>query len=155
MTESYARKSDAAAAAFIAASATVGDPTPSGGTVLDAAILAASELESLTDGGAPDYFIVGRTDMVGLAAITEDERLAYLELFGVDLEKFVKSNLAAFQGKVVAGMRNAGTFYELPGSPIRVEALDIAKGGIDEALFGYYATLLHDPNGIVSSVITA
>jgi hypothetical protein len=155
MTESYARKSDAAAAAFIAASATVGDPTASGGTVLDAAILAASELESLTDGGSPDYFIVGRTDMVGLAAITEDERLAYLELFGVDLEKFVKSNLAAFQGKVVAGMRNAGTFYELPGSPIRVEALDIAKGGIDEALFGYYATLLHDPNGIVSSVITA
>jgi hypothetical protein len=154
MTESYARKSDAKAAAFIAASATVGTPTASGGTLLDAAILAAAELEDLTDGGAPDYFIVGRSNMLDLAAITEADRLAYLALFGVDPAKFIKSNLAAFQGKVVAGMKNAGTFYELPGSPIRVEALDIAKGGIDEALFGYWATLLHDANGIVSSVIT-
>lgn len=155
MTESYARKSDAKAAAFIAASATVGTPTASGGTVLDAAVLAAAELEDITDGGSPDYFIVGRSDMLSLADITENEKLAYLALFGVDLTKFVKSNLPAFAGKVVAGMKNAGTFYELPGSPIRVEALDIAKGGIDEALFGYWATLLHDSNGIVSSVITA
>lgn len=154
MTESYARKSDAKAAAFIAASATVGTPTAAGGNVLDAAILAAAELEEVTDGGSPDYFIVGRTDLLALGDITEDERKAYLDLFGVDFAKFVKSSLPAFQDKVVAGMRAAGTFYELSGSPIRVEALDIARGGVDEALFGYWATLLHDAQGIVSSAIT-
>ena len=56
---------------------------------------------------------------------------------------------------MVAGTKAAGTFYELQGAPIRVEAIDIARGGIDEALFGYWATLLHDARGIVRSNITA
>lgn len=40
-------------------------------------------------------------------------------------------------GEVLVGARQAATVLELPGSPIRVNALDIARGGIDEALFGY------------------
>lgn len=155
MTESYARKSDAKALAFILASAStpVGNATDAGGNVLDAAVLAGSMLEDLTDGGTADYFLVNRTDVRALGSVTMDERKAYLELFGVDLSKFIASS-AVTAGTVTAGMKGAGTFYELGGSPIRVEALDIARGGIDEALFGYWAAILHDARGIVQVDIT-
>lgn len=155
MSESYAVKSDAKALAFILASAStpVGNATAAGGDVLDAAILAASLLEDVTDGLQADYFLVNRTDVRALGGVTEQDRKAYLDLFGVSFDKFVPSN-AVTAGEVVAGVKAAGTFYELPGSPIRVEALDIANGGVDEALFGYWATLLHDARGIVKTEIT-
>ena len=43
----------------------------------------------------------------------------------------------------------AATFYELSGSPLRVEAEHIAKGGRDAALFGYTAKLLNRKEGLV------
>jgi hypothetical protein len=46
------------------------------------------------------------------------------------------ADLAARQ--VFVGIGGAVRSYELPGSPIRVEGLDVAKGGIDPGLFGYY-----------------
>jgi hypothetical protein len=50
---------------------------------------------------------------------------------------------------------NRADVRELGGSPIRVEAVDVANGGIDEALFGYWGTILHDANGIVKTTLTA
>ena len=37
---------------------------------------------------------------------------------------------------------------ELAGSPIRVNALDIAKGGVDEAVFGYVAARIDSTDGL-------
>lgn len=53
-------------------------------------------------------------------------------------------------GKVLVGHSHALTVHELPGAPIRVEAEAIAKGGIDEALFGYVGTLTENAKGIIS-----
>ena len=50
---------------------------------------------------------------------------------------------------MIAYAKPAMTFFELSGSPIRVQAEHIAKGGRDAALFGYYATLLNDQRGVV------
>jgi hypothetical protein len=156
MTESYAVQSDAKALAFILASASTpaGNATASGGDVLDGAILASSLLEELTDGAQPDYFLVNRADVRELGGVTENDRKAYLELFGVDFAKF-RASSSVPAGTVIGGMKGAGTFYELGGSPIRVEAVDVANGGIDEALFGYWGTILHDANGIVKTTLTA
>jgi hypothetical protein len=154
MGESYAVKSDAKALAFIIASATAGDATASGANALDGIVSAAAQLEEETDGMQADYFLVNRADLRDLGGITESDKLAYLDLFGVDFAKIKASN-AVTAGTVYAGVTGAGTFYELPGSPIRVEALDIANGGVDEALFGYYATLLHDARGIIKVALTA
>jgi len=96
---------------------------------------------------------VNRADRRALLDITNNEAPAYAANLGFDWNKLQPSNQVP-AGAVVAGVRQAGTFYELPGVPIRVEAIDIARGGIDEALFGYWATLLHDARGIVSSAIT-
>lgn len=154
MTESYAQKSDAKALAFILASASTpagyNGLVATGGTVVDGAILAADLLAGVLDQDVePDYYLVNRADRrTTLSGVTEHDRPAFMEMWGVDPAKFIGSTSVP-AGTVIAGMKGAGTFYELGGSPIRVEAIDIARGGIDEALFGYYATLLHDARGIV------
>lgn len=45
-------------------------------------------------------------------------------------------------GNVLVGAGEAASFFELPGSPIRTTALDQIRAGVDEAMFGYFATLV-------------
>ena len=53
-------------------------------------------------------------------------------------------------GEVIVGSKAAGTFHELGGgAPIRVEALDIAKGGVDAGCFGYAGFVGHDNDALV------
>lgn len=52
--------------------------------------------------------------------------------------------------KTLLGHGSAVKVYELPGSPIRVEAEAIAKGGIDEALFGYVGYQTENVKGLIS-----
>ena len=48
------------------------------------------------------------------------------------------------------GASASTTLYQLPGGPIRVDALDVAHGGIDAGLYGYHALFTSDKRGIVS-----
>ena len=57
--------------------------------------------------------------------------------------------LTLLANDVYVGAREAVTFFELPGTPIQVSALDVSHGGEDEALFGYYAIVLNDARGLV------
>ena len=66
------------------------------------------------------------------------------------LRLFVDPTLAA--GDILAGDTRAATFYEEP-TPIRVNAIDLPKGGVDLGLFGYHALLVNDPNALF--IITA
>lgn len=53
-------------------------------------------------------------------------------------------------GEVIVGSRACGTFHELGGgAPIRVEALDIARGGVDAGCFGYAGFVGHDNDALV------
>lgn len=52
-------------------------------------------------------------------------------------------------GQVLVGARSAATVHELGGgAPIRVEALDVANGGVDAGVFGYLAVNVHDAKGL-------
>ena len=53
------------------------------------------------------------------------------------------------RGTAIIGSKLAATFYELGGSPLRVEAEHIAKGGRDAALFGYTAKMINRKDGLV------
>ncbi|MFW9221538.1 hypothetical protein [Corynebacterium striatum] len=53
------------------------------------------------------------------------------------------------RGTAIVGSKLAATFYELGGSPLRVEAEHIAKGGRDAALFGYTAKMINRKDGLV------
>ena len=62
--------------------------------------------------------------------------------------RILPSASASLTGKALVGAKDAMTFYELPGSPIRAEAIDMVNGGVDGGLFGYYTTIVHDADGL-------
>jgi hypothetical protein len=51
--------------------------------------------------------------------------------------------------QVLAGAKNAIEFRELGETPIQIDALDIAKGGIDKAVIGYLETFVVRPQSLV------
>lgn len=101
-------------------------------------------------------FVVMHDDLFdSLLDMTNLDVPAFLDLFGIAPENFVSSSAAGFANKVVVGAKMAATVRTLPGSPIRVSAQDIAKGGIDEAFFGYWAIEKHASTGIQYVDVTA
>jgi hypothetical protein len=149
MAESYAYESDQRAAAFVMASATAAGSAPN---LLKAVAKGRTYLKTNARTRA-SYVLVNPTDMETLLDLTNDDVPAYLELLGIDPRNFTDSEFVP-AGTVVVGAKPAATFYELKGSPIRVEAVELAKGGRDGALFGYYATLLHNAKGIAKVTVT-
>lgn len=63
-----------------------------------------------------------------------------------DVSIFMAPGLAA--KTVVAGDRNAATFYEPAASPVRVNAVNLPNGGVDLGVFGYHAILVNDARGL-------
>ena len=51
-------------------------------------------------------------------------------------------------GEVIAIDKRAADFHE-KNPPVRVNAVDLPRGGIDLGLFGYHGTLIHDDRAIV------
>jgi hypothetical protein len=170
-TESYARKTDAKAlAALLAATIDITDGTPTLATqdaprftkpagwtpaaqadVLRAVAYGTAYLEDtpLIE-QSPDYVLMNTADWLGLLDITNLDVPAFLNLIGVQPGSFLRSSQVP-AGSIILGVRKAVDFYELPGAaPIRVEALDVARAGIDSAVYGYWATLNVRPGGIIS-----
>lgn len=58
-------------------------------------------------------------------------------------------------GTVIAADRRAATYYEASPAPIRVQAVNVPLGGIDLGVYGYHATLVHDPTAIVTTTVTS
>ena len=153
-TEDYARKSDAKVINFIKANA-----TSVTGTVVPAGIAAGSAkivngALSMVDVATPSFAIVGLKAYREMLMTTEFDNLKFItQSLGLE-----GGNTAGFQvipsadvapDDVYVGAKEAVTFYELPGTPIQVSALDVAHGGEDEALFGYFALILNDAKGLV------
>ena len=146
MTQSYALESDDRAAKFAVASAAT-NKVAAQPDLIHAAAKARQTIKLATRTEAATY-LVHPDDAFELLKITTMDNPAYLDLLGVDPSKFITSDQAK-KGSVIAYAKPAMTFFELPGSPIRVQAEHIAKGGRDAGLFGYYATLLNNAAGVV------
>ena len=146
MTQSYALESDDRAAKFAVASAAT-NKVAAQPDLIHAAAKARQVIKLATRTEAATY-LVHPDDAFELLKITTMDNPAYLDLLGVDPAKFITSDQAK-KGSVIAYAKPAMTFFELPGSPIRVQAEHIAKGGRDAGLFGYYATLLNNQAGVV------
>jgi HK97 family phage prohead protease len=114
--------------------------------------------QNVLEFATPDYALVGADLYRQMALTTELDKLAFLNAsLGLEdgsLAGFrivgAPASATALNGKVIVGSSAATTLYELPGGPIRVEGLDIANGGVDAGLFGYYALFTGDKRGIVS-----
>jgi hypothetical protein len=156
MVESYARKSDAAAlAAYIdAATPVTGEGTLSATTPWS--MLVDGALAVIDAGGIPTSAVLG-ADLYRAALLTpKDDVIALLELAlglesgqlaGFKLQPAAKS-VASMTGKVLVIDKAAVKFKELPGSPVRVEGLDMVKGGVDPGVFGYFSVEVVDEEGM-------
>lgn len=157
MTESYARVSDLAVAADALGAATsvtagtVPTDVPAGlAYVVDGALSILQNTDTL-----PTFALVAPGLWRDMVLAPKDNSLEYLSTaLGLDrgsLEGFtlLPTAQAPIDG-VLVGNRSAMTVHELGGSPIRVEALDVANGGVDAGVFGYYATNVHDPEGLAA-----
>lgn len=150
MRESYARQSDSKARAFLVATGLANTAGAAGAGMFRAAAVAAQAVDDSTGGAVPDYFLINGADRLALLDITQADIPAYLETFGVTPDKF-KATPGVPVGTVIAGTRQATKFRELAGSPIRVEAINIANGGVDGGVFGYYATQELETGGVASA----
>ncbi|MEB0161182.1 hypothetical protein, partial [Pseudomonas sp. AH2 (2023)] len=56
-------------------------------------------------------------------------------------------------GTVLGGDSDAVSLYET--GPINVNAINLPNGGVDFGLFGYWAQLVHDDDGLAKTTVTA
>lgn len=160
MTEDYARKADAKVfTKAVAASTTVAPGTVPTGVPAGAAAIVDGALSVIDAGYAPTFAMVSTAIYRDLLLTKKDQTLEFLNMAlgleegQLDTFKFIPhSGLTA--KRVIVGAKEAGTVYELPGAPVRVEGIDVAHGGIDPALFGYVGWITNDAKAL-ASVTTA
>lgn len=150
MNESYAVVTDANAADWIVANATAAGTAPD---LFQAILAGQSAVEDALNVGA-DYVLANPADKLSLLSITAANAPAYASLFGVNFNAVVWTKRVPAK-TVVVGAKAAATHYELPGSPLRVEAEHLSHGGRDAALFGYTALTLDNGAGLVKVTIGA
>lgn len=73
------------------------------------------------------------------------EGFALVPVPSVELDGTTATPIA---GKVLVSNRAAIRHLRLPGVPIRVDALDMVKGGVDTGMFGYAADLVVKPKAL-------
>ena len=161
MTESYAKVSDGtvllevkAKAPRITAGAKPAEIAQGLVSIVDGAIAILNETETMPTGAVValdlwrDILLTPKTDILGYLEAAFDLEEGSMGGFTIT----PASQLAA--GETLVTTKSAVTVHELGGdAPIRVEALDVAKGGIDEGVFGYYAVNVHDSGGL--ALVTA
>jgi hypothetical protein len=154
MAESYAKQADAAVGEMLLDSAPYVAPGTVPANVSKAATYIVDGALAIIDTALPTFSIVSKDLYRELLLTRNEDLLAYLNM-ALGLEAGTVSSFAIVPGaagfpadSVIVGAKPAATVYELPGTPIRVEALNIANGGIDTGLFGYMATGFNDENGL-------
>lgn len=147
MAESYAQKTDIGALNAVIAAATEQDKTAASMGLIKAVALSNRLVKKGNNEQSADVFVVNDEDYFNLLDIKDRDLPALLNLIGVAPEKLIPTEHVA-AGKVLAWNKNAVLHAELPGSPIRASALDVARGQTDEGVFGYAARLVSRPAGI-------
>lgn len=160
MTESYARLTDAAALNDLLAAAptvTLGS-VPSGVSASAAALVDAAL--AVAEVARPTFAVVAADVLRDLLLTPRDAVLELLsQSLGLEGGSVIGFSIIARPemnpGTVLVGTRSAATFYELGGgAPIRVQALDIARGGVDAGVFGYGGTVIHMAEGLAKADVS-
>lgn len=156
MIESYAAWVDAKVISEILAGAsTIVADNPSGlsiGSGMSALIDGAVQV--INNNATPSFAVLAPDLYKQIMKTPENATLGYLNaalgLREGQIDTFAfKSDASLAAGSVLVGAREAATVYELPGTPVRVEAPDTIKGGIDTNVFGAAATVIHKADALV------
>jgi hypothetical protein len=139
MVESYAKVTDLATINVLEAGATdvVATGTGAWDKIMDG-------VEAIIDTAVPTFAVLAKDVYRELILTSDSDKLAYLDA-ALGLENGTAAGFRIVPsdqlpaGAVLVGAREAAISFELPGSPIRVEAENVAQGGFDMGLFGYHA----------------
>jgi hypothetical protein len=151
MTESYAKATDEATLAALLAGATQVVATAATENLAWSRII--DGIDAVIEETVPTFAIVAKDLYRDLLMTKNNDALNYLNA----TVGFEAGSSTGFQlipssyvpaGSVLVGSREAATSHELPGAPVRVEAIDMVKGGVDVGLFGYHAVVLHDAGAL-------
>lgn len=156
MLESYAAWVDAKVISEVLAGAsTIVADNPTGLTI-------GAGMSALIDGAAkvidnnatPSFAVVSPDLYKAILKTPDNATLGYLSaalnLKDGQLDGFaLRSSATLAAGSVLVGAREAATVYELPGTPVRVEAPDTIKGGIDTNVFGAAGLVIHKADALV------
>jgi HK97 family phage prohead protease len=163
-TEDVKKKSDARAAQLVYAGGTPlvdDDASPTTfGTVLDATVEAVVAMASV--GEAVDYVAMAPGLIREFLNVKTLDGLAYMggsfqlsgngggQLGGLTF----LTSIGLTGAQVVIGSKSASRWHEF-ATPIRVQAVNVANGGIDLGVFQYYAGYVRNPQAVRTSTIGA
>lgn len=153
MTESYSKLSDAGVLAQTLTAATplsiAAASIPAG--VPEALVKIVDGYLAMADTATPTAAVISRSLWRDLVLTPKDKSLEYLstslgvEDGSVSQFRILPGPTTMAAGSVLVAAREAVEVRELSGTPIRVEGLDMVKGGVDTGLFGYAMTIIHEP----------
>lgn len=145
MAESYAYETDRDAAQFLVANAsTVGGVADN---LIHAAARGSISIKNDLKQAA-GFVLINPNDFESILQLSALDAPKFLDIIPAMNPANWKTSEFVTAGTVLVGTKAAATHYELSGSPLRVEAEHIAKGGRDAALFGYTANMLNRPEGL-------
>lgn len=151
MAESYAFETDKDAGEFLVSNAVpVEDAAPD---IVRAVARGSIHVHKALKTPAT-FAIINPEDLETVLSMNALDAPRYENLTPVANPQSWKMSEFVDKGTVIVGAKSAATHYELSGSPLRVEAEHIARGGRDAALFGYTALMLNKPGGIVKTTFS-
>jgi len=153
MTKSYAEVTDIATGDALIAGATPVTAGAADASVPLGLVYVVDGALSMIDIATPTWALIAPDLWRSLLLTPYEHTLQYLSS-SLGLEKGEAGNFTIQPysglgaGEVLVGDKAAATSYELPGSPIRVEAENIAQGGVDEGFFGYHGVVINEPKAL-------
>lgn len=126
-----------------------------GGTDMTAADLVSGLIDGILQVGlahlVPTFYLLS-PDLIKTYAgmTTQNVPPILIQLLGnMTVESLLSSTYHTMPANtLIVGARSAAEFRELPGSPLRFDALELARGGVDRAFFGYHQTFMRKPAAI-------
>lgn len=152
MNESYAMETDFEAARFLAANATAIE-TPATDFIRGIATAGLAVYDATKS--AATFALVNPVDVPSVLDFAELDAPKYIDMVPIANPKNWTLSSEVDPGTAIVGTKSAVEFYELAGSPLRVEAEHLSHGGRDAALFGYTALNLAKPGGLQKVTISA
>lgn len=155
-TEDYAVKSNTWAGAQLVAAAAAADAAGLTATTLLGALGALGAAAGAI-GAQVSWLAVAPDVFAAFSALTRDDVPWWMgSADAMDLSTS-RGNVGGFRfwadpeldaGTWLAGDRRAATYFEQGTTPIRVQALNVANGGIDLAVFGYNSLIVNDERAL-------
>lgn len=156
MNESYAKDSDEGFLGEIVSAATPVEVGTVPDGVSEALVKIVDGALAVLEYGVPAFAVVARPLWREFILTPKDETLEYLST-SLGLEEGQVENFRVLpcstddlaDTQVLVGAAEAAEARELPGeTPLRVDALNLVNGGVDNAFFGYWTSIVHEAGAL-------